>query len=137
MSVWRGALSAGRKSDVCTNVIKYKLNQMIADTPKPPYYAVIFSSLQSDDTQGYDEMAGRMQELAAKQPGYLGFESARDGLGLTVSYWKDEAAIADWKANIEHQAAQKMGKKQWYARYKVRIAKVERDYHDQESTLKV
>ena len=110
---------------------------MFADTPKPPYYAVIFSSLQSEDTQGYDEMTSRMQELASKQPGYLGFESAREGLGLAVSYWKDEASMLNWKENAVHQSAQKMGRKQWYARYKVRVAKVERDYSDRESTLEV
>ena len=108
---------------------------MIADTPEPPYYAVIFSSLQSDDTADYAETAVWMQELAARQPGYLGFESARDGLGIAVSYWKDAGSIADWKANIEHQAAQKMGRKKWYTHYRVRIAKVERDYSDHDSAL--
>ena len=110
---------------------------MIADTPKPPYYAVIFSSLQSGDTQGYAETAGWMQELARKQPGYPGFESAREGLGIAVSYWKDETCLLNWKENVEHLTTQKMGRKKWYARYKVRIAKVERDYSDQESTLEV
>ncbi len=110
---------------------------MIAETPEPPYYAVIFSSLQSGDTRGYAETAAWMQELAARQPGYLGFESARDSLGIAVSYWTDEASIANWKANIEHRAAQEMGRKKWYARYKARVAKVERDYSDRESTLEV
>ena len=108
---------------------------MIANTPKPPYYAVIFSSIQSDDTKGYAEMADRMQELAWQQPGYLGIESAREGLGITVSYWKDEASLIAWKENIEHQGAQKMGRKKWYASYKTRIAKVERDYSEQDSSL--
>ena len=110
---------------------------MIADTPKPPYWAVIFTSLQSEDTQGYDEMASRMQELATKQPGYLGFESARDGLGIAVYYWKDEASMLNWKENAVHQEAQKMGKKKWYPCYKVRVAKVERDYSDRESRMEV
>lgn len=101
---------------------------MIAKTPRPPYYAVIFSSLKKDDTTGYQEMAGKMEKLAKEQPGYLGFESARDGLGISVSYWKDLESIKNWKAHSEHILAQQMGIKSWYSRYKVRIAKVERDY---------
>ncbi len=60
----------------------------IANTPKPPYYAVIFSNHRIDGDNGYAEMADRMAELAAQQPGYLGMESAREGLGITVSYWE-------------------------------------------------
>lgn len=112
-----------------------QIDRMIADTPEPPYYAVIFTSLQSEDVQGYQEMAERMEHLAKKQPGYLGFESAREGLGIAVSYWKDQNSLSAWKANVEHQAAQKMGREKWYVRYKVRIAQVERDYSDQESRL--
>lgn len=101
---------------------------MIADTPKPPYYAVIFSSTMSADVDGYDVMADLMLELAAKQHGFLGIESARGELGLTVSYWQDLQSIKRWKENAKHQIAQKMGKEKWYQDYKVRISKVERDY---------
>src|ERR1700741_3824047 len=101
---------------------------MIAGTPKPPYYAVIFTSLRTDGDNGYAAMAAAMEELAAKQPGYLGIESARDELGVTVSYWNLEEAIRNWKANLDHQTAQKLGKENWYKMYKVRICKVERDY---------
>lgn len=101
---------------------------MIANTPKPPYYAVIFSSTQTNDLAGYSEMAAKMEELAAQQPGYLGFESARDELGISISYWKDEKSILDWKQNTDHQLAQKLGQRKWYAAYKIRISKVERDY---------
>ena len=73
-------------------------------------------------------MSDRMLELVSEQDGFLGFESAREELGITVSYWRDEASIVNWKANIEHQAAQKTGKELWYKQYKIRIAKVERDY---------
>ena len=100
----------------------------IANTPKPPYYAVIFTSQRTDTDNGYGETANRMVELAAQQPGYLGIESAREGLGITVSYWSDLESIKNWKANIEHQQAQKSGKEQWYSAFKVRISKVERDY---------
>jgi len=102
----------------------------LARTPEPPYYAVIFTSLRTEGDRGYGAMADRMLELAAQQPGYLGIESARgaNGLGITVSYWRDEASILAWKRNTEHQQAQKGGQQTWYADYQVRIAKVERAY---------
>ncbi len=101
-----------------------------ANTPEPPYYAVIFSSRRTDGDNGYVEMAERMVELAAQQPGFIGFESVRggDGFGITVSYWMSAESIAAWKADIEHQVAQKIGKSAWYEHYEIRIAKVERAY---------
>jgi len=96
--------------------------------PIPPYYAVIFSSHRTDGDNGYAEMAERMAELAAQQPGYLGMESAREGLGITVSYWESLEAIRNWKKNAEHQEAQRLGHQQWYSSFRVRIAKVEREY---------
>ena len=99
-----------------------------AHTPAPPYYAVIFTSLRTEGDQGYGAMAERMVELAAQQPGFLGVESVRDGLGITVSYWADLESIAAWKANTEHLEAQRLGRAQWYAGFKTRIARVERDY---------
>ena len=100
----------------------------LASTPEPPYYAVIFTSLRTEGDEGYGRMSERMVELAAQQPGFLGVESARDaeGLGITVSYWKDEAAIQAWKAHVEHAAAQRLGQEKWYAAYSLRVAKVER-----------
>lgn len=108
---------------------------MIARTPPPPYYAVIFTSLRTDGDNGYGAMADRMVELAAKQPGYLGVESAREGLGITVSYWKDLESIRAWKSHVEHAAAQKAGYSTWYTDYKTRIAKVERDYGLEDSVF--
>jgi heme-degrading monooxygenase HmoA len=101
-----------------------------AKTPEPPYFAVIFSSKRTEGDRGYGHMSDRMVELAAQQPGYLGIESARgaDGFGITVSYWSSEEAIAQWKANMEHAAAQQAGKSAWYADYSIRIARVERAY---------
>ncbi len=94
----------------------------------PPYYAVIFTSHRTDGDQGYSEMALRMVKLASEQPGFLGVESAREEIGITVSYWADLESIRRWKANIEHQEAQRLGHDTWYASFKTRIAKVERDY---------
>ncbi len=101
---------------------------MIAQTPQPPYYAVIFTSVRTEVGDGYSEMADKMVELAKKQPGFLGVESARNEIGITVSYWESLEAIRMWKANVDHLEAQLLGRKKWYKNYKTRIAKVERDY---------
>ncbi|MFH4969500.1 antibiotic biosynthesis monooxygenase [Gaetbulibacter sp. M240] len=101
---------------------------MIAHTPEPPYYAVIFSTIRTEGDRGYSDMAALMEELAQKQKGYLGIESARTQMGITVSYWKDLESIRSWKQHTEHVIAQKKGKAIWYSKYKLRIAKVERDY---------
>jgi heme-degrading monooxygenase HmoA len=100
----------------------------IAITPAAPYYAVIFTSVKEVMADGYDDMAREMFELARKQDGFLGVESARSDVGITVSYWATLAAIKNWKANTRHLQAQKQGREQWYASYKVRICLVERDY---------
>ena len=103
-------------------------NIMIAQTPATPYYAVIFTSTRTEGDNGYEAMAEEMDKLAKQQDGFLGVESARNELGLTVSYWKSIEAIKNWKANTDHLVAQKQGRDVWYAHYKVRICKVERDY---------
>ena len=100
----------------------------IATTPQPPYYAVIFTSFRTDGDNGYGDMAKTMVELAAQQPGYLGVESARENLGITVSYWSDLESIRNWKANAIHKQAQTLGHEEWYSSFKVRVSKVERDY---------
>lgn len=102
-----------------------------ARLPKPPYYAVIFSSLRnSQDEAGYGAMAERMVELAQQQPGFLGMESTRgaDGLGITVAYWESEAAILAWRQHAEHTAAREQGRRDWYDHFELRVAKVERAY---------
>lgn len=100
----------------------------IATTPKPPYYAVIFTSLRTEGDHGYADMADKMAQLASEQPGFIGIELAREGVGITVSYWRDLESIKQWKANAEHLVAQKLGRERWYSSFKTRIAKVERDY---------
>ena len=92
------------------------------------YYAVIFTSTRTEVEAGYAEMAIKMVELAKAQSGYIGMESARSEIGITVSYWESIEAIKNWKANMEHVEAQEKGKTTWYKNYKVRIAKVEREY---------
>jgi len=97
-------------------------------TPTPPYYAVIFTSVRTEGDNGYAETAKHMLELAAQQPGFLGFESARQELGITVSYWASLKAIAAWKQNAEHRQAQARAK-QWYEQFTVRVCRVERAYN--------
>ena len=99
-----------------------------SQTPDPPYYAVIFTSTRTDVDDGYGDMSEKMVEMASQQPGFLGVESARgeDGLGITVSYWESEEAIANWKKNAEHRIAQGKGRSQWYSEFVTRVAKVER-----------
>ena len=103
---------------------------MIAQTPSPPYYAVIFTSLRTETDQGYAQAADRMLELARQQPGFLGVESARgeDGLGITVSYWASEAAILAWKQHTEHREVREQGRATWYSAFHTRVCKVERAY---------
>ena len=93
-----------------------------------PYYAVIFTSIQTENIEGYSEMAELMEMLARKQPGFIGIESARNEIGITVSYWKNLESIKTWKANLDHLDAQQKGREKWYSYYKVRISKVEREY---------
>lgn len=101
---------------------------MIAKTPNPPYFAVIFTSMRTEIETGYSDTAELMVVLANQQEGFLGVESARNDIGITVSYWKDLESIRKWKLHTEHLIAQNKGKAQWYKQYKIRICLVERDY---------
>lgn len=96
---------------------------------KEPYYAVIFTSNRTEVDQGYADMAIKMENLAKTQPGFLGVESAKEVIGITVSYWKNLESIAKWREHTEHMLAQTKGKSEWYQKYSVRICKVEREYH--------
>lgn len=100
----------------------------IARTPAPPYYAVIFTSTRTGEDSGYEAMSDAMVALAATQPGFLGIESARDSIGITISYWDNLEAIAAWKQNSAHLVAQQRGRDIWYEAFKTRICRVERDY---------
>ncbi len=103
----------------------------LARTPAPPYHAVIFTSKRAaDDGRAYGAVAQRMVDLGSRYDGFLGIESVRgaDGVGITVSYWRDEAAILAWKRDTEHEKVQRGGREAWYDAYEVRVAKVERAY---------
>ncbi|MFK7749175.1 MAG: antibiotic biosynthesis monooxygenase [Kordia sp.] len=93
-----------------------------------PYYAVIFTSIQTETTAGYAEMAQQMEDVAKEQKGFIGIDSARNEIGITVSYWESLDAIQQWKQHTDHLVAQQKGIKNWYAYYNVKICKVEREY---------
>lgn len=105
-----------------------KMSTMIAKTPLPPYYAVIFSSERTEGDNGYSDMSEKMVALASAQDGFLGMDTARAGIGITVSYWRDLDSIKKWRENSDHLVARRKGRSDWYKSFKVRIAKVERDY---------
>ncbi len=98
----------------------------------PPYYAVIFTNIRTDNDQGYAQTAAHMAALAAEQPGYIGFDSIHEGdRGIAISYWRDLDSIKNWKNMADHLTAQKLGREKWYKSYTTRIAKVEREYSHQ------
>lgn len=101
---------------------------MIANTPKTPYYAVIFTSIRTEGDNDYLAMADKMLALVEQQAGFLGMESARNEIGITVSYWDSLEAIKKWKLHMEHNVVREKGRSTWYKVFKVRISKVERDY---------
>lgn len=105
-------------------------HNQFASIPVPPYFAVIFSSLRTPGDSGYGEMADRIVDLASRQPGFLGVESARgqDGFGITVSYWESEASIKAWRDQLDHKQTQRLGIEKWYEHFELRVAKVERAY---------
>ena len=104
-----------------------------ARTPRPPYFAVIFSSTRTAGDDGYGAMSDHMVELAQGMPGFLGVESVRDASaagapGITVAYWESEESIRAWRAHAEHRVAQRFGRERWYQTFAVRVCKVERAY---------
>jgi len=96
---------------------------------KPPYYACIFTSVQNKSVpkalDGYSTLANEMEELAKQQNGYMGIDSVR---GITISYWESSDSMREWKEQVDHRAAQLLGKERFYNDYHVHIAKVEREY---------
>lgn len=113
------------------------MTSRFAAMPEPPYYVVIFANQLSDRPEGYAEMLAKLEDLAKSMPGYLGRETSRDavGFGMALSYWTDETAIKNWKAQADHLMAQQTGKTRWYDHYVLRIAKVERHYDGPEGRL--
>ncbi len=100
-------------------------------TYPPGTIAVIFVAQRTgDDDAGYYAAAAQMDALAAQQSGYAGIDSVRreDGLGITVSYWADEAAAKAWRDHPEHAAIRDSGRARWYSHYSLHVAQIGRSY---------
>lgn len=103
----------------------------ISKTPTPPYYAVVFTSINANvDHTEHTEMYGRLVKLAETYEGYLGIEPARnaDGTGVAAVYFRDLKAVDEWAKDPEHQVAKRKGREVWYSHYMIRICRVERAY---------
>jgi heme-degrading monooxygenase HmoA len=99
--------------------------------PAPPYHVAILKVARTaEDAAGYAETLARMRDLAQRQPGYLGHESATTAGGdeLTLVYYTDDEAIRAWHDEPEHLVAQHLARSRWYERYEVHIARIERAY---------
>jgi heme-degrading monooxygenase HmoA len=96
----------------------------------PGTYVVVFTSrLDAGETPAdYAGTSARMFELAARQPGYLGADTAREEAGITVAYFRDEESVRSWREMAEHRVAQERGRDEWYSRYTMHVARIERSY---------
>lgn len=99
---------------------------VIASTP-PPYYAVTFTSVRTAEAVGCAELAQHMLKLARLQPGFLGYESARQGRGarISVSNWETPEAILAWRRHAEQRIAQPDSDR-WYLQSRIRLCRVQR-----------
>ncbi|MFF6995812.1 antibiotic biosynthesis monooxygenase family protein [Streptomyces sp. NPDC008313] len=97
---------------------------------EPPYYVAVFTTVSSEEQDGYAETSARMQELVQEVPGFLGMDHAGTpgGLSVTAAYFRDADALTEWRGNAEHREAQKRGRAEWYQSYTLHIAKVERSH---------
>ncbi|MCE4942108.1 antibiotic biosynthesis monooxygenase [Streptomyces albulus] len=97
---------------------------------EPPYYVAVFTTVRTQDQDGYGETNARMEELVKDVPGFLGMDHAQTpgGLGITVGYFRDADALTQWRSNAEHRAAQERGRAEWYQNYTLHVAKVERSH---------
>ncbi|MDB2521272.1 antibiotic biosynthesis monooxygenase [Flavobacteriaceae bacterium] len=107
---------------------------MIISTPPTPYYAVIFTSILDEHDPEYFRMNDMLRQQAEKLDGFLGEDSARNDYGISISYWKDLDSIQQWRQNADHQWAKQKGRKDFYKEYKIRIARVEREYDFKKTT---
>ena len=82
--------------------------------------------------EAYLAAAARMRPLVEKIDGFISverFESLTNpGKLLSLSIWRDEAALEQWRKLPEHRAMQKLGRESYFADYRLRVAEVVRDY---------
>ena len=89
---------------------------------------VLFRSklVPTASTNGYDEMAEEMDDLARTMPGFVDVKSfkAEDGERLTVVWWQDEETLRAWREQARHRVAQRTGRERWYEYYRLDVAEV-------------
>lgn len=103
-------------------------------------YAVIFEvEISEGKKDQYLNIAAKLKEQLVTMPGFISIERfqslVNEGKLLSLSFWDDEASLLNWKKNIDHLAAQKEGRASIFKDYRIRIAKVERDYTMASSTF--
>jgi heme-degrading monooxygenase HmoA len=101
--------------------------------------AVIFEVLpHANGRQRYLELAAELAPLLQGLDGFISierFQSLSDPARLlSLSFWRDEAAVQDWRRLEAHRAAQSEGRTGVFADYRLRVAQVQRDYGQQQRT---
>ena len=97
--------------------------------------AVIFEvKPKTEGKDEYLEIAANLREHLKNQKGFISIERfqslAQDGKILSLSFWRDEESITNWRNMIEHRMGQKKGKNKLFHSYRIRVAEVVRDYSE-------
>ncbi|BBK36325.1 antibiotic biosynthesis monooxygenase [Allostella sp. ATCC 35155] len=95
--------------------------------------AVIFEvEMLEGRAERYFELAAALRREVEAIDGFVSverFESlSRPGRYVSLSFWRDLAAVDRWRAHAQHQAAQTEGKDRIIADFRIRVAEVVRDY---------
>jgi heme-degrading monooxygenase HmoA len=96
-------------------------------------YAVIFEvEPETGRVQDYLDIAARLRPELEKIDGFISIERfkslSQEGKILSLSFWRDEEAIARWRRQEQHQVAQRAGRDRIFRDYRIRVAAVVRDY---------
>lgn len=95
--------------------------------------AVVFEVWPTvDGKEEYLKIAAELRELLENRDGFISIERfqslTEEGKILSLSFWRDEAAIEKWRNESDHRVAQKKGKESLFESYRIRVAEVARDY---------
>jgi len=101
--------------------------------------AVIFEVYPTEEGKGeYLSIAASLREFLKDRPGFISierFQSIGDqNKVLSLSFWENEQAVQEWRNVLEHRLAQKKGKSELFAKYRIRVAHVLRDYTESDRT---
>jgi len=96
-------------------------------------YAVIFEVRPRPGREGeYLALAQSLRSELEKIDGFISVERFaslyQEGKILSLSFWRDEAAVERWRTHVQHRAAQRRGREEIFADYRIRVAAVMRDY---------